>query len=79
MLKLWQGIKEWGYKYVGSLFMEEKAGKIGSSLGRVALVGLLTLAGSKWHAGEDIPNTMLYIMGGLLTYVTGTKFAPVKK
>lgn len=78
--RLWVGLRAWCFKYIGGLFMEEKAGQMVVSLGRVSI--LLVLLQMMWvwkravidgEAGTPLPEGMIEVFLILASYVFGTK------
>lgn len=79
-VRLWSGVRAWCYKYIGGLFMDEKAGKLTVSLGRVTI--LLVLFQMMWvwrrtvidgEPGAELPDGMLEVFLVLAGYVFGSK------
>jgi hypothetical protein len=64
---LWDGFKDWSYRWVGALFMREKKdGKLAVSLDRVTFVGLLAYLCSFWNAWKPQKPDMEAIGEALL-------------
>lgn len=85
-MKVWLAVKSWTYKYIGGLFMEEKAGKTVISIGRVSLVAVLIALLWVWRravvggdTGVELPTGMLHVFDVLCAYVFGSKVASVLK
>jgi len=76
----WEGLKHWVWKYIGGLFMDEKApGKWAMSLGRVAFMAVLGQMMWKWYKyeGEGLPPGMMEVFYTLAVYVFGTKITDI--
>lgn len=76
----WEGLKHWVWKYIGGLFMDEKApGKWAMSLGRVAFLAVLGQMMWKWYKfeGEGLPPGMMEVFYTLAVYVFGTKITDI--
>jgi len=78
--RFWEGLKTWCFKYIGGLFMEDKAGQMVVSLGRVAILLVLLQMMWIWKRavvdGEQIsalPEGMIEVFLILASYVFGTK------
>jgi len=70
----WSVVKDWVFKYVGTLFMDQKNGSYTMSLGRVLLTCLSGFAIYIWvHKGTDVPSGMLTFLMSMAGYVLGTK------
>ena len=73
---LWPNVKAWCWKYLGTLFMDEKNGGQAVSLGRVSFLLVLGLALWMWSPLEgslEIPDTMSTTLLTLMGYNLGTK------
>jgi len=66
-------MKDWVYKYVGGLFMEEKKGKMIMSLGRVVFVMIVAQMMIKWGLDKPLGDGMLSAFYGMSGYIFGTK------
>lgn len=79
--KVWNGIRSWCYKYIGGLFMDDKAGQLTVSLGRVTLLLVLIQMMWVWKRGvldgepgtPELPDGMLEVFMILAGYVFGSK------
>ena len=85
-MTIWQSIREWTFKYIGGLFMDEKHGKTVMSLGRSAMVLILVMFVWVWsrsvlngETGVELPDGMLEVFYVLASYVFGTKVTTVFK
>ena len=76
MLKpIFNGIKAWCFKYIGSMFMESRVnGTLHMSIGRVLLAIAAGFSLYVWvYRGSDIPSGMQVFLMANLSYVLGSK------
>lgn len=73
---IWQHINSWVYQSIGSLLTDQKQNKITLSLGRVALLLVLSQMIYFWHTNSNsdfLPDNMIEVFLILAGYVLGTK------
>lgn len=83
----WLKIKNWFYKYLGGLFLEEKNGQMVISIGRAMLLCTFLIMSYFWlfqkvqeGGGEEIlemPDMLYETFVALAAYVFGSKVAGV--
>jgi hypothetical protein len=74
MLKLWNWIKTYLFKFLGGLFMDEKAGAQVISLGRVMLIIVFAVMLHCWHQDKaELPAGLMEAFIAMLGYVFGSK------
>ena len=72
--KFWTWVKTYLFKFVGGLFMDEKAGTQVISLGRVLLLIVFTVLLVNWHEKTTaLPDGLMAAFYTLLGYVFGSK------
>jgi hypothetical protein len=74
MAKVWLWVKNYLWKFVGGLFMEDRAGTSVISLGRVLLLAVFVTMITFWHKERpELPGGLMEAFYALLGYVFGSK------
>ena len=74
MAKVWLWVKNYLWKFVGGLFMDEKDGTQAVSLGRVLLLAVMVQMFIFWHRERpELPGGLMEVFYTLTGYVFGSK------